>query len=183
MKKAYIYFLAPLVGLIAFGAVYWNFSAGYEQREADKAAAFKKSRNDKMLEEVRLREKAVKDAVVAQEKRKKERELKDAKDRKDKEDRENAIQARAKAFRDAEKLQKQAERLTKDIALVKEEITKIEDDKKRSSDEALFLKGFVKKVEGNAKALNDVLVKIEAADAAAAAAAKAAAAAAAAAKK
>ncbi len=183
MKKAYIYFLVPLVGLIAFGAVYWNFNAGYEQREADKISAFKKQRNDKMLEEARLREKAVKDAVVAQEKRKKEKEVKDAKDRKDKEDRENANQARAKAFRDAEKLQKQAERLSKDIGTVKEEVAKIEEDKKRSADEALFLKGFVKKVEGNAKALNDVLEKIAAADAAAEAAAKAAAAAAAAAKK
>lgn len=183
MKKAYIYFLVPLVGLIAFGAVYWNFSAGYEQREADKVAAFKKLRNDKMLEEARLREKAVKDAVLAQETRKKEKELKDAKDRKDKEDRENATQARAKAFRDAEKLQKQAERLAKEIDVVKAEIAKIEEDKKRSSDEALFLKGFVKKVESNAKALNDVLAKIEAADAAAEAAAKAAAAAALATKK
>lgn len=183
MKKAYIYFLVPLIGLIVFGAVYWNFSAGYEQREADKVAAFKKVRNDKALEEARLREKAVKDAVVAQEKRKKEKETKDAKDRKDKEDRENAAQARAKAFRDAEKLQKQAERLAKDIGTVKEEIAKIEEDKKRSADEALFLKTFVKKVEGNAKALNDVLEKIAAADAAAEAAAKAAAAAAAAVKK
>jgi prophage DNA circulation protein len=176
MKKAYVYFLVPLVGLIVFGAVYWNFSAGYDQREAEKVAAIKKLKTDKMLEDARLREKAVKDALVSQEKRKKEKEAKDLRDRKDKEDRENNVQARAKAFRDAEKLQKQTERLTKEIAVVKEEIAKIEDEKKRFQDEIQFLKGFVKKVEGNAKGLNDVLEKIAAADAAAEAAAKAAAA-------
>ncbi len=183
MKKAYIYFLVPLVGLVAFGAVYWDFSAGYEKREEEKIAAIKKVKNDKLLEDARLREKAVKDAVLAQEKRKKEKEEKDAKDRKDREDRENAVQARNKAFRDAEKLQKQAERLAKEISTTKEEIAKIEEDKKRYSDEAVFLKSFVVKVQGNAKALNTVLEKIAAADAAAEAAAKAAAAAAAAAKK
>ena len=33
MKKNYAYFLAPLVGLIIFGAVYWNFSKGFAERE------------------------------------------------------------------------------------------------------------------------------------------------------
>jgi len=76
------------------------------------------------LEDARLREKAVKDALLAQEKRKKEKEEKDAKDRKDREDRENAVQARNKAFRDAEKLQKQAERLTEEISQPKMKLRK-----------------------------------------------------------
>jgi len=183
MKKAQLYFLVPLIGMIGFGAIYWNFNAGFAQREADKASIVKKSRNDKLIEDARLREKAVGDAIAAQERRKTEKETKDAKDRKDREDRENAVQARNKAYRESEKLQKQSERLTKEIEAVKVEITKIEEDKKKQSDEALFLKAFVKKVEGNAKGLNDVLEKIAAADAAAEAAAKIAAVAAAAAKK
>jgi colicin import membrane protein len=183
MKKAYIYFAAPFAGLIFFGAVYWNFSANYEQVEADKLAKIKKAKQEKLMEDARLREKAVNDALASQEKRKKEKEIKDAKDRKDAEDRENAVLARNKAARDAEKLQKQADKLTKELAAAKEEIAKIQEDKKRHADEAAFLKSFVVEVESNAKGLNAVLEKIAAADAAAEAAAKAAAAAAAAAKK
>ncbi len=183
MKKAQPYLLVPLIGMIAFGAIYWNFNAGDEQRQAAKAAEFKKLRNDKLLEDARLREKAVKDAISSQEKRKAEKEVKDTRDRKDKEERENASQARNKAFRDSEKLQKQVERLTKEVATTKDEIAKIEEDKKRLVDEVTFIKGFVKKVEGNAKGLTDVIERINAADAAAEAAARVAAAAAAAAAK
>jgi hypothetical protein len=73
--------------------------------------------------------------------------------------------------------------LTKEVATTKEEIAKIEEDKKRLVDEVTFIKGFVKKVEGNAKGLTDVIERINAADAAAEAAARVAAAAAAAAAK
>jgi hypothetical protein len=142
-----------------------------------------KSKQEKMMEDARLREKAVTDALASQEKRKKEKEIKDAKDRKDAEDRENATQARNKAANGADKLQKQADRMAKELAAAKDEIAKIQEDKKRLADEAAFLKTFVVKVESNAKGLNAVLEKIAAADAAAEAAAKAAAAAAAAAKK
>jgi colicin import membrane protein len=183
MKKAYIYFAAPFVGLIIFGALYWDFSSDYEQVEADKLAKVKKAKQEKLMEDARLREKAVTDAIASQDKRKKEKEIKDAKDRKDAEDRENATQARNKAANGADKLQKQADRMAKELAAAKDEIAKIQEDKKRLADEAAFLKTFVVKVESNAKGLNAVLEKIAAADAAAEAAAKAAAAAAAAAKK
>jgi hypothetical protein len=179
MKKAYIYFLVPLLGVIAFGAVYWNFSTNYEKVEADRAAAIQKTKNDKLAEENRNREKAIQEANVAQQKKRDERAAKEAKDRKDREDRENAIQARNKAFNDSDKFKKQAERLAKEITVIKEEIAKIEEDKRRSTDEEAFLKDFVKKVESNAKSLTEVLERIAAADAAAEAAAKAAAAAAA----
>jgi len=143
MKKAQAYILVPLIGMIVFGGIYWNFNAGDEQRQAAKAAEFKKMRNDKLLEDARLREKAVKDAIASQEKRKAEKEIKDTRERKDKEERENANQARNKASRDSEKLQKQVERLTKEVATTKEEIAKIEEDKKRLVDEVTFIKGFV----------------------------------------
>lgn len=179
MKKAYIYFLVPVLGLIAFGAVYWNFSANYDKVEADRVAAIQKVKNDKLIEENHLREKAIKDANIAQQKKRDEKAAKETKDRQDREERENAIQARNKAFNDADKFKKQADRLTKEIAAIKEEIAKIEEDKRHSADEQAFLKDFVKKVEANAKSLTEVLERIKAADDAAEAAAKAAAAAAA----
>ena len=183
MKKAYIYFLVPVLGLVAFGAVYWNFSTNYEKVEADRAAVLQKVKNDKLADENRTREKAIQEANVAQQKKKEERAAKDAKDRKYREDRENAVQARNKALSESDKFKKQADRLTKEITAIKEEIAKIEEDIRRSADEENFLKDFVNKVEANRKSLTEVLERIAAADAAAEAVAKAAAAAAAASKK
>jgi len=177
MKKNLIYFLMPLIGLIAFGAVYWNFSAGYEQKEAAKKALIRKAKEDKLADEARNREKAIKDALAAQERRKVEKAAKEAKEKKDQEERQTAYEARNKANRDQLKLKDQAERLQKDIETEKQAIAKIEDDKKRAVDEENFLKIYVKQAEANTRSLAEVLDKIAAADAARAAADAAAAAA------
>jgi hypothetical protein len=178
MKKNYIYFLLPLVGLLIFGAVYWNFSKGLAEREAKRVAAEKKKKEDKLRQQARDNEKAIQDALVAQAKRKAEREAKDAKDKADKEARALAVEARDKADRDARKLAAQVERLEKDIETEKAAITKLEGDKKRSYDEQAFLRDYVKKAEENVRSLTQVMDKIAAADAARAAAEAAAAAAA-----
>ena len=64
MKKSYIYFLVPLIGLIAFGAVYWNFSAGYEAELAEKARIQREAKEEKLRDEAKNREKAIKDCLV-----------------------------------------------------------------------------------------------------------------------
>jgi len=113
MKKNYIYFLAPLVGLLIFGAVYWNFSKGLAAREAARIAAEKQKKEDKLRKQARDNEQAIKEALAAQAKRKAEREAKEAKDKADKEARALAVEARDKADRDARKLTQQVERLEK----------------------------------------------------------------------
>lgn len=170
MKKTYVYFLVPLVGLIAFGALYWNFSSGYEAELERKALVVRQAKEGKLRQEAKDREQAIKDAVAAQERRKVEKAAKEAKEKEDQEARQLAVEARDKANRDQMKLAQQVERLEKDIKVEKDAIAKIEEDRKRAADEEAFLKTYVKQAEANTKSLTEVLDKITAADAAKAAA-------------
>lgn len=175
MKKSYIYFLVPLIGLIAFGAVYWNFSAGYEAKEEAKRAAIRQARDEKLAAEAKDRERAIKEALASQERRKAERAEKEEKERKDQEARQLALQERDKANRDQQKLEQQRDRLLKDIKTEKELIAEIEAEHKRSIEEQQFLKEYVSQAQANTKSLTEVLDKITAAEAARAAAEAAAA--------
>ena len=174
MKKSYVYFIAPLVGVALFGAVYWKYDSEFEAKEA---AANKKIRDDKeakILKENESKKKAVEDAIAAQEKRKKEKAEKDAKDQKERDDRDRAVQVRNKAKEEARKLADRVKTIAKEVEDNKKEIDRLTEEKKRSIDEQNFLKEHVKKSEANVQALYGVLEKIEAADKAAEAAAKAA---------
>jgi hypothetical protein len=175
MKKAHIYFLLPLLGVLAFGGFYWRFSSGYEADLAQKAAVVKAAKEAKLAEDQRNREKAYMDAKENADRRKAEKAARDAKDAKDRDDRDIALAARVKARNDSDKLEGQVGRLKKDIEDTNKEIKIIEDDKRRSLAEEAFLKDFVKKAEANRAQLSTVLEKIAAADKAAEDAAKAAA--------
>lgn len=179
MKKSYIYFLIPFVGLIVFGAAYWNFSQSYDKKleEADRAARAKKVAEQEAIAKERLQ--AAQIAIADQAKRTAERKAKAAKDAKDRDDRELLIQAKNKALIEQDKLETQVRRITKDIDETKRAIAKNEEEKKSARDEENFLRDYVQKAESNQKSLTDVLDKIAAADDAAAKAAAAAAAAAA----
>ncbi len=178
MKKNYVYFLAPLVGLIIFGAVYWNFSKGFAEREARRVAAEKQKKEDKLRAQAKANEQAIREALAAQELRKAQRLAKEAKDKADKEARAAAVEAKEKAYRDQEKFAKQVDRLEKEVQTEKDAITKLQGDKKKFTDEAAFLRVYVKQAEDNVKSLMQIIDKIAAADAARAAADAAAAAAA-----
>lgn len=164
MKKTYVYFLVPLIGLIAFGALYWNFSSEYDAREAAKKAAIRQARDEKLAQEAKDREIAIKDALASQERRKIEKAAKEAKEKADAEARQLAIEARDRANREQMKLAQQIERLEKDIKAEKDAIAKIDADRKLAVDEQNFLKDYVKQAEANTKSLTEVLDKITAAD-------------------
>ena len=135
MKKSYIYFLVPLIGLIAFGALYWNFSQGYEAELAERERIVRVQKEEKLKAEAKNREKAIKDAIAAQERRKEEKAVKEAKEKADQEARQLALEARDKANRDQLKLAQQIERLEKDIKVEQEAIAKLEAERKRAADE------------------------------------------------
>lgn len=183
MKKNYIYFIAPLAGLVIFAGFYWKHSEEYSARLANAEKARIEQRNEKIRQENLAKAEAVKAALEAQERRKKEKAEREEREAKEKADRELAMQARTKAREDARKFQEQVNRLKKDVDALKKDLAEIEADKKRSLDEQAFLKEYVKKAESNTQSLAMVLERIAAADKAAEDAAKAAAAAAAAAKK
>jgi hypothetical protein len=163
-KKQYIYFLIPIVGLVIFSVFYKGAVNRYEQREEDVRKQIRAEKEAKLQKEMKDREKAIKDAQVAQERRKAERKAKIEKDEKEKEAREAAIQARNKAGRDADKLEAQVKRLQKEISDEKDAIAKIEEDRKKSGEEEAFLRDYVKKAEANQKNLTAVLDKIADAD-------------------
>ncbi len=183
MKKNYVYFIAPVAGLAIFAGIYWNYAADYQVRQENQEKARIEAKNEKIRQENIAKSEAVKAAIEAQDKRKKEKKAREERDAKEKEQRELAMQARTKAKEDVRKYQEQVRRLQKEVEENKKELAKIEEDKKRSVDEQGFLREFVKKAEGNTQNLSGVLERIAAADKAAEDAAKAAAAAAAAAAK
>ena len=174
MKKSYLYFIAPILGVIIFAAVYWQYASTHEAKLEAAAKQRRIEREQKIAKENELKKEAVTAALKAQEERKKAKAEKEARDAKEKEDREKAIQARSKAREDSRKFADQVVRLKKEIDDNKKEIADIEADKKRSTDEMAFLREYVKKAEANTQSLRAVLDRIEAADKAAADAAKAA---------
>jgi colicin import membrane protein len=172
MKKAYLYFLLPLVGLALFGAVYYQFSRTYEQKAEAREAAVRAKRDAQVEEENRNRTKAMEEAIAAKKKRDAEKEVRLAREAKDKEDRELAEQNLRKARADADKLEAQAKRIAGEIELAKKELQKTEEDKAKLVNEEAFLKDYVKQVVSNRANLQAVVEKIDAADKAIEAAAK-----------
>ena len=175
MKKSYVYFVAPLVALlIFFFGFYWNAHKSFEEREK---AAIKKVQDEKLAKlekEAKDREVAVKAALELQDKRRAEKKARDEKEARDKEEREKARLARDKAGRDADKVEQTVRRLQKEIEAEKKELTEIQAERKQTVDEHNFLKEYVKKAETNAKSLQGVLERIDAATKAAEDAARAA---------
>jgi colicin import membrane protein len=166
MNKAY--FLVPLIAVILFGGYYWSFKTAYEKKLEDQVLVEKQKHVEQLKVEAKNREIAIQMAVKADLKRKEERAAKDAKDKAEKEARQAAVDARGKALREQGRLENQSLRLAKDVATLKEEIGKIEEQKKSVVAEQEFLNVYVKQAEANLLSLTGVLDKIEAANSAAA---------------
>lgn len=169
-----IYILVPLIGVLLFGGVYLNFTKSYDAKQAAIKAQQEEDRKAKIKRDIAAREQAIKAAVEAQEKRKKEREEKDRIEEEKKKARLDAEDRRQRTFDDRKRARDQADRLKKDIDVVKADIAKLEDERKRHLDEQTFLKEYTRKAETNVKTYYDLLDKIEAADKAKAEAEKAA---------
>jgi len=164
MKKKYLYVAAPLIGVVVFSGFYISARKTYDQREE---AIVQKARDEKKAKlevEMKNREIAVRQALEQQEKRRADKKAREEKEAKDAEARAQALQARTKASRDADKLEASVKRLQRDIDEEKKEIVKIEADKKHSIDEQAFLQEYVKAAEGNVRGLTAVLEKIVDAD-------------------
>lgn len=170
-----IYILIPLLGVLAFGGVYYNFTKEYEQKQVAIKLKAEQDRKDKAKRDIVAREKAIKDAIEATEKRKKEREEKERMDEAKKKARQEAEDRRQRAFDDRKRTRDAMERLKKDVEAVKADIAKLEEEKKKHVDEQAFLKQYVKQAEANVKYYYDLLDKLKAAEEARAAAEAAAA--------
>ena len=159
MKK--IYFIGPLTALAFFAVVFWNFKSGHREREKARVTELAAAKEAKLRSEVEARQKAIADALVAQEARKKEREAKDAREQAEKNARLLALDAREKAHREQEKLSRQLDRLTKELVAEKATLAKLQTTKTEALAEQIFLREFVSKAEGSAKKFEAVLARIE----------------------
>ncbi len=175
-KTGILYFLIPIVALVAFVPVFLKFNASYEAGEAARAAATRQAKIATIAEQDRLRQKAIEDSLVTQKRRAADKATREAKRQKENDDREAAIQARNKAASEVNRLKDRAERLAKDVSSTKEEITKLEQDEGKQKQDQAAAQQYVVLAEANVKNLSQVLDRIAAADAAAEAARAAAAA-------
>ena len=164
MNKAY--WIAPLLALLVFGAVYSNFKSGYDARLKSRQEHMQAEKQARLQAETEARRKAVDAAVRAQAERKKERDAKEAEERALKNARQASLDARDLAFHEQEKLTKQIESLKRDIASEQNAVAKINGELQASIEERAFLKAYIAKAQNNVKALEEVLAKIGAAEAA-----------------
>ena len=165
MNKAY--FLVPLIAVILFSGYYWSFKTAYEKKLDDQVLVEKQKHIEQLKVEAKNREKAIQMAVEADAKRKEERAAKEAKDKAEKDARQAAADARGKALREQGRLEIQARHLKDQVDTLKEEIAKIEEQKKSATAEQDFLNVYVKQADANVSSLTAVLDKIEAANKAA----------------
>jgi len=174
MNKAYV--IWPVVGLLVFGAFYWNFDKTYLERQRKEEVRKQEEKKERILREALQRKKAIEDAIEAQNKRIADRAAKEKRDEEEKAARAALIDRRNRAFDDVNKrLRPQLDRLKGDADDVKQQIAKLELEKKQYLDEEAFLRTYVRQAEANVKTylnLLDQLAAVEKARAEAAAKAK-----------
>jgi hypothetical protein len=175
MKKAYVIF--PLLGLIIFIGIWWNYHSAHQERAQQKIEQARAEFEAKRLQEARDREIAIKDALEAQEVRRKERAEKEAKEQANQEARQLAQENESKSAREKQKFASQVERLTKEVQVEKDAIAALEEQKRKSAVDLGLLRENVRLAQANEKNLLTILDRIAAADASRAAAEAAAAAA------
>ncbi len=176
MKKAY--FIFPLLGILVFSGFYLNFTKTYDQKIMEAKQKAEDEKKAKAQQDIKNREKAINDAIVAQERNKKKREERDRIEEAKKTARQDAEDRRQHAYDERNKLRDQVARLKKDLEEVKAVTAKIAENKKNLANEDVFLQTYVKQAEANVKYYYDLLDKIADAEKKKAAAAAAAAAAA-----
>ena len=163
MNKAYI--IWPLVGLLVFGAFYWNANKGFAERAGQEEIRKQEERKARILREAEMRKKAIEDAIAAQQVRIAARAAKEKREEEEKKAHDALIDRRFKAFDDVNKrLRPQLERLKGDAEEIRNQLTKLDQEKKQYADEEAFLRTFVRQAEANAKTYLSLLDQLAAAE-------------------
>jgi membrane protein involved in colicin uptake len=163
MNKAYI--IWPLVGLLVFGAFYWNFNQGYVEREKEKVRQVQREKDDRIRLDLERRRKAIEDATKAQEERHLVRVAKEKKEQEDNDARTKLLERQQHAFDEVNRhLRPQLDRVKSDADAVKGEIAQLELQKKQFVDEETFIRKYTRQAEANMKTYYDLLDKIKAAE-------------------
>ncbi len=163
MNKAYI--IWPFVGLLVFGAFYLNFNRTYTEKQKQEQVRVQQEKRERQLKEVEQRRLAVVAANDAVAKRNAEREARDKQEEADRQARIALIDRRNRAFDDVNKrLRPQLERLRNDAGDIKDQIAKLEQEKKEYANEETFLRAYVRKTEANQQTYVNLLEQLAAAE-------------------
>ncbi len=174
MKKAI--FIFPLLGMIIFIGIWWSHHTEHEKRKQDKVVQARQELEERRKQEARDRDVAIKDALKAQEERRKERAEKEAQEKAKQEVRQQAIERRDRTASERQRFSNQADQLAESIRKEKEAVAALEEDKRKASADLERLREIVRQVQSNERNLLGVIDRITQAEAARAAAAAAAAA-------
>ena len=156
-----VYFLVPLVAILAFGGYWYSFKTAYEAKAAVAAAQARHMRELKVEQDRQNHIKAIDEANAMAAKRKAEIEAKKAREKKERDDRLAALDARDKARSDEYRNKGDSERLQKDVNDLKEEVLKIETDTKSIQTDKNLVNEYIAKARENLKGLYSVGDKIE----------------------
>ncbi len=159
-----VYFLIPLIAVLAFGGYWYSFKTTYEAKAASLAAEARHQRELKVEQDRQNHIKAIDEANAMAARRKAEIAAKQAREKKEKDDRLAALDARDKARSDEYRNKGDADRLQKDANYLKEEVLKIETDTKGLVAERARVDEYIGKARENLKRIYSVGDKIEKAD-------------------
>ena len=156
-----VYFLVPLVAILAFGGYWYSFKTAYEAKAATAAAEARHQRELKVEQDRKNHIKAIEEANALAAKRKAEIAAKQAREKKERDDRLAALDARDKARSEQFRLKGDADRLQRDVNDLKEEVLKIETDTKDIDTQKKLVDEYIAKARENLKSLYQVGDKIE----------------------
>lgn len=175
MKK--VYFLGPAIALAIFTFFYIGFRKEYKEAERIELEAAEQERIAEKLKENEDRKKAIDAAVALNAERKAQRLETESRDLAEKEARQAAIDARDTAYREQRRLMDTVRELTDLTVSIQADIDEVKEQKVQSSKQIQFLNEYVAAANKNVADLQNVLARIENANAARARAQAAAAAA------
>ncbi len=159
MKK--LYFIVPVIGVLIFGAFYWNFSSEIEQREHDKKEAVRIERETKQKADLEAKKKAIEEAITLQEKRKVEKAEREKRAEEEKQVQLELKDAADKARDERDKVLRTVDRLNNEIKTEEAALKKIAVEKSTLAADDEFLQKYVKLAETNKASLEEILVKID----------------------
>jgi colicin import membrane protein len=165
------YLIWPVIGLLVFGAFYWNASKGFAEKARQEEVRKQEAQKARVLREAEIKKKAIEDAIAAQQVRMAARAAKEKLEADAKREHDALVDRRMRAFDDVNKrLRPQLDRLKGDAEEIQTQIEKLEQEKKQYADEEAFLRTYVRQAEANVKTYLSLLDQLDAAEKARAAA-------------
>jgi len=164
MKK--VYFLGPAIALAIFTFFYMGFSKEYAEQERLEIEAAAQARIDEQLKEAEDRKKAIEAALALNEERRTERLANESRDLAEKEARQLAIDALDNARRDQRSLAEDVRLLKEVLTGIQADIDEVKEEKDQAAKQITFLNEYVVAANQNVANMQNVVTRIEAANAA-----------------